>query len=199
MEKRIIVRRLQVDDVSQVATLLSDAFYSNDGWLGWASPIFKLGIYQDLKTRALAQTPRYACLVGFQTIHQGKTTIVGTVEVSARPLTSWSLIGKSLPYVSNLAVAKAFRRQGIGQHLLLACEQAVQTWGFSEIYLHVKQENRSARSLYHRVGYQSSSPDIPLWAKLLGPPQEILLRKSLGKDNSTLESSRSEKLKDSSR
>jgi ribosomal protein S18 acetylase RimI-like enzyme len=194
MEKRIIVRRLQVDDVSRVATLLSDAFYSNDGWLGWASPLFKLGIYQDLKTRALAQTPRYTCLVGFQTVNQGEIVIVGTVEVSARPLTSWSLAGKSLPYVSNLAVAKAFRCQGIGQHLLLACEQVVQTWGFSEIYLHVKHENRSARRLYQRVGYQSSFADIPLWAKLLGPPQEILLRKSLEK-NSKLDSLRVEKLK----
>jgi ribosomal protein S18 acetylase RimI-like enzyme len=188
MEKRIIVRRLQVDDVSRVATLLSDAFYSNDGWLGWASPFFKLGIYQDLKTRAIAQTPRYTCLVGFQTTHQGETTIVGTVEISARPLTSWSLIGKSVPYVSNLAVAKSFRHQGIGQHLLLACEQVVQTWGFSEIYLHVKQDNRAARRLYQRVGYQSSSVDIPLWAKLLGPPQELLLCKSLGRDNANLES-----------
>jgi ribosomal protein S18 acetylase RimI-like enzyme len=197
MEKRVVVRRLQVDDVSQVATLLSDAFYSNDGWLGWASPLFKLGIYQDLKTRALAQTPRYTCLVGFQTVNRGEPVIVGTVEISVRPLTSWSLVGKSLPYVSNLAVAEAFRRQGVGQHLLLACEQVVQTWGFSEIYLHVKPENGSARRLYQRVGYRSSSPNIPLWAKLLGPPQEILLRKSLEKNTSKLESFRAEKLKDS--
>jgi ribosomal protein S18 acetylase RimI-like enzyme len=179
MEKRIIVRRLQVDDVSRVATLLSDAFYANDGWLGWASPFFKLGIYQDLKTRALAQTPRYTCLVGFQTVNQGEVAIVGTVEISARPLTSWSLMGQAVPYVSNLAVAKTFRRQGIGQHLLLACEQIVQTWGFSEIYLHVKPENRSARRLYQRVGYRPYSADLPFWLKLLGQPQELLLHKTL--------------------
>jgi ribosomal protein S18 acetylase RimI-like enzyme len=64
----------------------------------------------------------------------------------------------------------------------------VQTWGFSEIYLHVKQENRSARRLYQRVGYQSSSVETPLWAKLLGPPQELLMCKSLGQNNATIES-----------
>jgi ribosomal protein S18 acetylase RimI-like enzyme len=183
MEKRIIVRRLQVDDVARVSTLLADAFYSDDGWLGWASPLFKLGLYQDLKTRALAQAPRYACLVGFQTVRQGEVVIVGTVEISARPLLSWSLMGQSVPYVSNLAVAKSFRRQGIGQHLLLACEQVARTWGFKEIYLHVKAENRTARSLYHRVGYQRYSMDLPLWVKWLGSPQELLLHKALKHEN----------------
>lgn len=179
MEKRIVVRRLQIDDVARVATLLSDSFYANDSWLGWAVPIFRMGIYQDLKTRALTQTPRHTCLVGFQSSAQGETTLVGTVELTAKPLTAWSLLDPTVPYVSNLAVAKAFRRQGVGQHLLLACEQVANTWGFNEIYLHVQEENRSARRLYKRVGYHPYHNDVPIWARLLGSPQELLLRKPL--------------------
>jgi ribosomal protein S18 acetylase RimI-like enzyme len=178
MEKRIVVRRLQLDDITQVSVLLSDAFYSEDGWLGWAAPIFKLGIYQDLKTRTLSQSPHYACLVGFSE-SESKATIVGTVEISARPLSSWALMGPSVAYVSNLAVAKAFRRQGVGQYLLASCEQIVSSWGYREIYLHVKAENRLARRLYTRVGYQLYRPEVPMWARLLMPPQELLLRKPL--------------------
>jgi ribosomal protein S18 acetylase RimI-like enzyme len=195
MEKRIIVRRLQVDDVARVSTLLTDAFYSEDGWLGWASSFLKLGIYQDLKTRTQAQAPRYACLVGFQTVRQGEVAMVGTVEISARPLISWALMGPSVPYVSNLAVAKSFRRQGIGQHLLLSCEKVAQTWGFSEIYLHVKAENRSARCLYNRLGYEPYPINMPLWAKLIGSPQELLLHKSLAQDTPNLENLQTKPLK----
>ncbi len=178
MEKRIVVRRLQLDDITQVSALLSDAFYAEDGWLGWAAPLFKLGIYQDLKTRAAAQTPHYTCLVGCKQ-SSTKTEIVGTVEISARPLTSWALMAPSVAYVSNLAVAKSFRRQGAGQHLLLACDQIVRGWGYSELFLHVKAENRQARRLYARTGYHLYRPEIPFWAKLLGPSQELLLRKAL--------------------
>lgn len=183
MEKRITVRRLQLDDVTQVSALLSDAFYSEDSWLGWAAPIFKLGIYQDLKSRVTAQpsqSSQYICLVGTQGLDCGKTAVVGTVELSARPLSAWSLMGPSVPYVSNLAVAKSFRRQGIGQHLLAACDEIARGWGYREVYLHVKEENWLARRLYTRSGYQLCRPEMPLWARLLVPPQELLLHKPLG-------------------
>ena len=179
MEERIVVRRLQLDDITQVSALLSDAFYAEDGWLGWAAPLFKLGIYQDLKARAMAQTPHYTCLVGYRQ-SLARTEIVGTVEISARPLSSWSLMAPSVAYVSNLAVAKPFRRQGAGQNLLLACDQVVRGWGYSELFLHVKAENRQARRLYTRIGYQLYRPESPLWTRLLAPPQELLLRKTLG-------------------
>ena len=32
MEKRIVVRRLQLDDITQDSALLSDAYYAEDGW-----------------------------------------------------------------------------------------------------------------------------------------------------------------------
>jgi ribosomal protein S18 acetylase RimI-like enzyme len=184
MDRRIIVRPIQVEDIPSVAALLSEAFYPSNSWLGWISPVLKLGIYQDLKMRCLARSPRYACLVGMLSSKQGE--IAGTIEVSARPLTTWPLMGDAVPYISNLAVAKSLRRQGLGQQLLAACEPIVHCWGFSELYLHVKGENRAARGLYSGMGYRLQHSEIPPWVKLLGPSQQLLLRKELRLKSATL-------------
>jgi ribosomal protein S18 acetylase RimI-like enzyme len=104
--------------------------------------------------------------------------IVGTVEIAAKPLL-WSVLSAPVPYISNLAVAQSFRRRGVGRQLLLACEQVVQTWGRHEIYLHVRGENQAAQRLYTSVGYHLHRAEIPVLARLLGHPQQLLLRKPL--------------------
>jgi ribosomal protein S18 acetylase RimI-like enzyme len=177
MDRRIVVRPIQVEDIPSVAALLSEAFYPRNSWLGWISPVLKLGIYQDLKMRCMARSPQYACLVGMLSSKQGE--IAGTIEISARSLTTWPLMGNPVPYISNLAVAKSLRRQGLGKQLLVACEPIVHRWGFSELYLHVKGENRAARGLYSSMGYRLQDSETPPWVKLLGPSQQLLLRKEL--------------------
>jgi ribosomal protein S18 acetylase RimI-like enzyme len=179
MKKQIIVRSIQLEDISAVAELLSEAFYSGHTWLGWAAPVLKLGIYQDLKSRYLGQTPQDACLVGVQVSGNDLPIIVGTVEVSVRPLLSWGTFGTSVPYISNLAVAQAFRRQGIGRELLLACEPIVKHWQYPDLYLHVKNENQAACGLYFSLGYQQQRDEIPVWSRLFGQSQQLLLCKQL--------------------
>jgi ribosomal protein S18 acetylase RimI-like enzyme len=180
MEKQIVVRSLQLEDIPSVAELLSEAFYTGNIWLGWAAPILKLGIYQDLKTRYSNPLPQHSCLVSLQVSADASPIITGTVEVSIRPLLSWGTFGQSVPYISNLAVAKSFRRQGVGRELLMACEPIVQRWQKDALYLHVKGENQAARGLYFSVGYRQQRDEIPVWARLLGQPQtQLLLRKSV--------------------
>lgn len=180
MENQIVVRSLQLEDIPSVAELLSEAFYTGNIWLGWAAPILKLGIYQDLKTRYSNPLPQHSCLVSTQASADGLPIITGTVEVSVRPLVSWGTFGQSVPYISNLAVAKSFRRQGVGRELLLACELIVQRWQQETLYLHVKGENQAARGLYFSVGYRQQRDEIPVWARLFGQPQtQLLLRKSV--------------------
>jgi ribosomal protein S18 acetylase RimI-like enzyme len=180
MEKQqIVVRSLQLEDIVPVAELLSEAFYAGHGWLGWAAPVFKMGIYQDLKSRYLNQSSQDACLVGVQISNRGLPIIVGTVEVAVRPLISWDAFRSAVPYISNLAVAPSCRRQGVGRELLLACEPIVQRWHHKELYLHVKGENRAARGLYASIGYQEQREENPVWSWLLGQPQQLLLRKGL--------------------
>jgi ribosomal protein S18 acetylase RimI-like enzyme len=179
MKTQIIVRSIQLEDIASVAELLSEAFYAGHPWLGWAAPVLKLGIYQDLKSRYLSQTPQDTCLVAVQMSGLGLPVIVGTVEVSVRPLLSWGTFGTSVPYLSNLAVAQAFRRQGVGRELLLACEPIVKHWQYQELYLHVKGENQAACGLYSSVGYLQQRDELPVWTRLFGQSQQILLRKPL--------------------
>lgn len=181
MEKQIVVRSLQLEDIPSVAELLSEAFYAGNMWLGWATPILKLGIYQDLKTRYTSPLPQHSCLVSVQICADELPIITGTVEISVRPLLSWGTFGQSVPYISNLAVAQSFRRQGVGKALLLACEPIVQRWQHDTLYLHVKGENQAARGLYFSVGYRQQRDEIPVWARLFGQSHQnqLLLRKSV--------------------
>jgi ribosomal protein S18 acetylase RimI-like enzyme len=185
MEKQIVVRSLQLEDIAPVAELLSEAFYAGHPWLGWAAPLFKLGIYQDLHSRYINQPPRHTCLVGLQLSDRGVPTLAGTVEISVRPLVAWDTFGTSVPYISNLAVARPFRRKGVGRQLLLACEPIVQHWQHDELFLHVKGENQAAKGLYASVGYQQQQDQNP-WSWLLGQPKQLLLRKQLSRDCSRL-------------
>ena len=105
--------------------------------------------------------------------------LVGSVELSVRALSLWSAPSGPVPYISNLAVAPAFRRQGVGRRLLLACEPTVRAWGLQEIYLHVLTNNQPALQLYKSLGYQVQKDDSHWTNALLGQPQRLLLHKPL--------------------
>lgn len=169
------IRPIRTSDVATAAELLSSTFYGQDGWLRWLVPIFQLGIAQDLHLRCVAPPPRSVCLV----VLWKEQRVVGMVELSSRYLDVWSTKPLLVLYVSNLAVARSLRRQGIGSQLLMACEPIAKSWGFQELYLHVKDENQVARGLYHKLGYRLHRLELPMWAALLGHSQHLLLRKSI--------------------
>ncbi|KAJ1401305.1 hypothetical protein B484DRAFT_312465, partial [Ochromonadaceae sp. CCMP2298] len=56
-------------------------------------------------------------------------------------------------YLSNLCVAAAYRRRGVGQLMCTLCEKVALSWGRKSMYLHVESENARARTLYERMGY----------------------------------------------
>lgn len=63
-----------------------------------------------------------------------------------------------LAWIATLGVLPDFRRQGIGQALLEACEQRLQS---HRIRLNVRYSNHAAIRLYERNGYQR----IGIWEK----------------------------------
>lgn len=197
------VRPAQTEDLSRLATLLTECFHPPVGWMYWLNPVLKLGIYEDLRSRLQNASPHYLCLVAgaFRAASEpllsakpeayppvtnpssvGLTRpeeLVGTIELTLR---SSSLFGSQYPYIANLAVSPTYRRRGIARQLLGRCEPTVKQWGYREIYLHVLENNDRAIALYRACGYHLHSTEAHLGSWLGTRPRRLLLRKSLGSE-----------------
>eukprot|EP00557_Chaetoceros_sp_GSL56_P000669 CAMPEP_0176493968 /NCGR_PEP_ID=MMETSP0200_2-20121128/9833_1 /TAXON_ID=947934 /ORGANISM="Chaetoceros sp., Strain GSL56" /LENGTH=319 /DNA_ID=CAMNT_0017891669 /DNA_START=105 /DNA_END=1061 /DNA_ORIENTATION=+ len=79
--------------------------------------------------------------------------IVGFVEVDSRPGTKPN--DPPRPYLSDLAVHRHYRRNGIAKALIETCEQQVlEGWEQRYLYLRVDRENYAARNMYMKLGYE---------------------------------------------
>ncbi|MGL5063655.1 MAG: GNAT family N-acetyltransferase [Microcoleus sp.] len=175
-------------DLTQLADILALSFHSRKGFVEWVYPLLRLGIYEDLKNRLRCRSEHYICLVaeivscgssGGERFATPGEHIAGTVEMALRSRLAWQVPSADYPYLSNLAVHPQYRRLGIAQQLLCSCEQTALQWGFSEIYLHVLENNHAARQLYDRAGYRLEQVDGHWSNWLLGQPRRLFLRKQL--------------------
>ena len=147
-------------------------------------PLFRLGIYEDLRARLRSGGSYYICLVAIalpkaESPEGISNSAVGAVEMSLRSQSPLTTSSSQYLYVSNLAVSPTYRRQGAATELLLACEDYAAKWGFSELYLHVLESNREARRLYLNTGYRLYRSE-PTWMLGFFPqPKRLLLRKRL--------------------
>ncbi|NEO98439.1 MAG: GNAT family N-acetyltransferase [Symploca sp. SIO2E9] len=153
--------------------------------MGWAYPMLRLGIYEDLRNRLRSNLPHYVCLVAiaqFSTVTGYREELAGTVEITLRSTSSWQIGKSQYPYVSNLAVRKSCRRHGVARQLLLSCEQTVREWGFQDIYLHVLEDNHQARQLYLKTGYKLRQVEFSYLSWWLRRPKRLFLQKHLTKE-----------------
>ena len=111
--------------------------------------------------------------------------LLGTVDLSSQELLlpTHSLAGGL--YLSHMADASPFRRQGLGLQLLLAAEEAAIGRGAEGIYLHVEPKNEAAISLYQQAGFSKQPPTDPstvsfMKALNLEARQPLLMYKELG-------------------
>lgn len=178
-DSSLVIRSAKIRDLHGVVELLSRSFHPPQGVLFWLYPIFKLGIYEDLRNRLTSDRPYYICLVATisQDALQQSEVIVGTVEIALRSTHSLGLLGVKYPYISNLAVSQAYRRQGIARRLLRRCEQIARDWGYQKLALHVLEDNYQAKQLYISQGYRIDrvEGDINNW--LWQRPKKLLLVK----------------------
>jgi len=56
-------------------------------------------------------------------------------------------------YITNIAVAPGFRRQGIGLRLLQALTERGRRGGLEELTLEVRESNTAAQALYAKLGF----------------------------------------------
>jgi ribosomal protein S18 acetylase RimI-like enzyme len=176
------IRAATPADFNGVAQIIAESFHSKDGLWGWAFPLLRLGIYEDLRHRLLSPAPHQVCLVAVD-ITSTTNKLLGTVELGVRFTDSWMQGGKSFPYISNLAVHPKYRRYGVASGLLISCQQISQEWGFNDLYLHVLENNYQARQLYFKLGYQVDKVESNWNLFLLRRSRQILLHKHLSAES----------------
>ncbi|MBX2864286.1 MAG: GNAT family N-acetyltransferase [Leptolyngbyaceae cyanobacterium MAG.088] len=137
-------------DLFQLVELLLASFYPEERFKRWLYPLMRLGIQEDIKRRLKNSTQQYSCLVVVDKSAGSK--IVGTIEISLRSQ-FWQPLHPRRPYIANVAVAQSYRRLGLAQQMLLACEYIGRTWGCQQLYLHVATNNPPAIALYQKIGY----------------------------------------------
>jgi ribosomal protein S18 acetylase RimI-like enzyme len=184
-EPQLIIRIVEAKDLKGLAEVLVDSFHPRQGLWYFFYPLFKLGIYEDLRSRLRTSSPHNKCLVASRVVESVTAgrfeEVVGTVEISLRAGTTTN---KRYPYISNLAVSHHYRRQGVARKLLYRCEQIAQEWGCRSILLHVLEDNYSARLLYFSCGYRFDRVECTLSSWLFKKPRRLLLRKSMSKQES---------------
>jgi ribosomal protein S18 acetylase RimI-like enzyme len=171
-------------DLTNITEIITESFHSPNGIWGWAFPLLRLGIYEDLRHRLASSAPHHVCLVAVDTTAT-TDNLVGTVELGMRFGDSWTQVAKSFPYLSNLAIHPKYRRMGAASELLKACEKVALLWGFRDLYLHVLENNHQARQLYFKAGYQVHQVESYWNTFFLGRSRQIFLHKYL-RDSSTI-------------
>lgn len=190
--EHIELRRAQLGDLPALTDLLTNSFYGSNHQPFWLQAILRFSIQADLRQRIQHSPKNHACWVAIHRPNapesQSPSQLVGTIELSLRsPLTlgwplnieTWLAPNRTFPYISNLAVASRFRRQGIAQKLLQRCEQTAITWKQPELYLHVLETNQAARNLYNLAGFGFERVDPSLESMLFNRDHRQLWRKPL--------------------
>ncbi len=193
------VRAVQSAELDGLAEILADGFHPQDGILGWAYPLLRLGIYEDLRNRLRSTAPNHICMVAIDLSITATTQgspyagneLAGTVEMALRSNELWKSdfnasnkrVRSQYLYVSNLAVRPTHRRRGVAKQLLLSCERVALSWGFQDLYLHVLENNHQARQLYFKLGYRLHQVDSSWSVWLLGRPRQLFLHKHLAASN----------------
>ncbi|MCY7321723.1 MAG: GNAT family N-acetyltransferase [Phormidesmis sp. CAN_BIN36] len=171
---RFLIRPVEQQDLSAIAGILAESFHLQPELMRWLIPIMRMGIYEDLRNRLKLAPEHYRCLVALD-----QSGLVGTVEVGLRSFNPWQPRTSQYVYLSNLAVKLEGRRKGTAMQLLEACDLVVSSWGFEDIYLHVLENNYSAKQLYAKSGYRLQDTDAGLTTWLLGQPRRFFLHKRL--------------------
>lgn len=173
----ISCRRAVLDDVNEIAEVLTLCFNQFNEFTFWIYPLMKMGVAQDLRQRLQEEESDYFCLVAVNK-QEGHEEIVGTVELSFRRSFPW-LKPNRYAYVANLAVKRKYRRRGIATLLLSKCEEIARINNYKHIYLHVLASNQEAQKLYLGNGYTIHRIETDLLSLFIPSKRRLLLTKPL--------------------
>lgn len=183
---QIEIRPVREDEIHCVADIITRSFHFDRGWMAWFTPLFRLGIAEDLRNRLRTRSPsntynkppQQVCSIALY-LDRAQSDVAGTVEVGVRTAERYRQNHHRYVYLSNLAVSRDFRRRGIAQELIRSCEQQTMDWGYTELHLHVMGDNDRGRKLYQKLGYEVVSSEF-VWSIMpWHRPERLFLRKQL--------------------
>jgi ribosomal protein S18 acetylase RimI-like enzyme len=183
---RLEIRAVSEEEIHFVAEIVTRSFHFDRGWMGWFTPLFKLGIAEDLRHRlrshgfspSFGQSQPQVCSIALCP-DRGQSQVIGTIEVGVRTTPYRQPPQHRYVYISNLAVSRDFRRRGVAQSLLTNCEQLAKSWGYTELHLHVMGNNERGRALYKKLGYELVSSEL-VWSIMpWRRPERLFLCKQL--------------------
>ncbi|TLN03905.1 ribosomal-protein-alanine N-acetyltransferase [bacterium] len=128
-ESNLILRPMRVADISQVFALDAMSFS-----LPWTERSYRYEVEENDHSRPWVM----------EDVSQSPALIVGMIVV-------WLILDEA--HVATLAVHPAYRRRGLGQHLLAHGLLEAQKEGATLAYLEVRMGNLSAQTLYQRFGF----------------------------------------------
>ena len=183
---QIEIRPVLEDEIDAVADIITRSFHFDRGWMAWFTPLFRLGIAEDLRNRLRTRSPsntyhkpqQQVCSIALY-IDREQPHVAGTVEVGVRTAERYRQNHHRYVYLSNLAVSRDFRRRGIAQELIRSCEQQTMDWGYTELHLHVMGDNERGRKLYQKLGYETVSSEFVRSIIPWHRPERLFLRKQL--------------------
>jgi ribosomal protein S18 acetylase RimI-like enzyme len=185
-QPQIEIRPVKEDEIHHVADIITRSFHFDRGWMSWFTPLFRLGIAEDLRNRLRPRLPtahhhkhpQQVCSIALYS-DRDQSYVAGTVEVGVRTVDRYRQKQHRYVYLSNLAVSRDFRRRGIAQELIGSCEKLTIGWGYTELHLHVMGDNERGRNLYQKLGYEIVSSDF-VWSIIPWyRPERLFLRKQL--------------------
>lgn len=90
-------------------------------------------------------------------VAEQQDTLVGMIHSEVRTAPDLPLfVPRAFVYIGDLVVSELFRHQGIGLALVERVHQWTRDKGLTQVELGVWEFNASARSLYEKLGYQST-------------------------------------------
>jgi ribosomal protein S18 acetylase RimI-like enzyme len=151
------VRALVERDLEACLALFEEV--SAEGrWLATETPIDRSEV--GARWRALLQTGE-------------GTLLVAEEREGAEPMGVAAMVGRTSPELGML-VARAHRRQGVGEALLDACVAWARSVGAREIVLHVFPHNTAAIALYRKHGFEKRGVLLRAYPRRTGEQWDAL-------------------------
>ena len=113
----------------------------------------------------LIESPEYHHVVAVA----ADETLVAYCECSISRA-EWKRSGRRVGWIDYIGTRSEFQRRGLGQAIMLAALQQLQTWGTDTAMLITRDDNTKAHNVFCAVGFQVADHDI-IYSKQIEPAQ----------------------------